>query len=147
MQYKLHQRNSDKNNTALYKHAIEFFTSELFTKKQQEKLELSIIIRNIKNNRNNNTYGTCEQVTNYNYKIEINKNLPFHEIIATIGHEMVHAKQGISGKLLYKKYGFIWLGKMYKNLDEYKSFPWELEAKELEIILAKKFMALISKEI
>ena len=143
MQFKIHQRKSDKNNTEIYKKAVEFFVGELLPKSKRDKLKLTIIIKNFKT-KEKTQMGYCSQLSRNSYKVEINKRQPFHSIISSIAHEIIHVKQGVIGKLTNKDEGFVWQGKMYKNVDigehnVYINTPWELEAYKLEPQLTEKF--------
>lgn len=143
MLVKIHQRKSDKNNTELYKKAVEFFADELLTKSQKDKLKLAIIIKKFKG-KEKSDIGYCDQKSRYEYKVEINKDKPFHSIISAIAHEFIHITQGVKNKLIMNKEGFIWKNRMYKNVDianeeDYIDTPWELEAYKLEPKLTEKF--------
>lgn len=146
MQIKLHQRKSDKSNTELYRKAVEFFAEQLLPKTKRERLKLSIVFKKFKGKNYKNDFGSCNQIdgSRNKYKIEINNIHPFHSIIATLAHEMVHVKQGVYGKLIEKKVGFVWKGTLYKNVDMkdtdvYNATEWEQEAYQLEQVLTKKF--------
>ena len=138
---KIHQRNSDKNNTELYKSAIEMFADLLIPKTKQEKLKLSLIIKNW---ADDDDLGEIHQISRNNYKIYINKNSPFNKIINTIAHEMVHVRQGVNKQLTMVANGFIWKGDRYINIDfdnteVYNQYPWEIEANSESIDLTLKF--------
>lgn len=60
---------------------------------------------------------------------------PYDEIILTLCHELVHAKQFISGELTEDSK---WMGESLRHLD-IKDHPWEHEAFKLEKILYDKY--------
>jgi hypothetical protein len=147
MQFKLHQRKSDKGNTLLYKKAIEFFVDALLSKTKQNKLKIKIIIKNFKKNPNKEL-GNCAQVNRYNYIIEINKNQSFPSVISTLAHEISHVRQGVMGKLVMTTIGFVWNGKLFKSVDidnasVYNDSAWEKEAFSNEVKLTKIFFKTI----
>lgn len=78
-------------------------------------------------------YGYCDiKLKNY---IEINichyrNNL--NEIIVTLCHELIHAKQFIDGRLQSKNFNIFWNGYNYSTT-EYLSRPWEIEAYEKQL--------------
>jgi hypothetical protein len=149
MQVKIHQRNGDKNNTDLYRKAVQFFIDELIPKTKQEDLALSVVFKKF-TGIYKNEFGGCEQLARNKYKIEINSLKTFIEEISSLAHEIVHVKQGVMGKLVMKDVpdGFIWKGKLYKSVDIRKNnlyndekLEWENEANELERVLVQKFFS------
>lgn len=142
MQLKIHQRKGDKNNTILYRRAVQFFADELLSKAKQNKLTLTLVFKKFKG-ESKHEFANAAQINRYNYKIEINKEKPFHAIISSIAHEMVHLRQGVLGKLIMTITGFKWNGVLYKESEipenEYFDQPFEAEAYALEVELSKKF--------
>jgi hypothetical protein len=61
--------------------------------------------------------------------------LPYDEIVLTLCHELVHAKQFIKGELTED---LKWMGKSLRHLP-IKDHPWEHEAYNLEKILYNKY--------
>jgi hypothetical protein len=140
MHLKIYQRKGDTNNKLLYEKAIYFFANQLLSKSKQDKITLTVVLKQFKG-VNKGEFATVEQLSRYNYKMEINKLKPFHAIISTIAHEMTHVKQGVLGKLVLGNTGFKWNGKMYKDADlaDDQDPPYEAEAYALEPILCAKF--------
>lgn len=66
--------------------------------------------------------------------IYIRKSDDFDEMMATLAHEMVHAKQYILGDLVD---GYLWKGEDYTDC-AYKHQPWEQEAEFMEMELFEK---------
>lgn len=152
MDIKLYQRGGDRTNFELYKKAIQFYADELIPKTKQKKLK---IILRFKKYKTMDDCGYMYEIAPNHYKISINKELHFPYIISTLAHEMVHVKQGVMGALRLNKIGFVWKGKMHKNIDnmkpeeveKYNSMPWEKEAFQLEQELTKKFFKVVLNEI
>ena len=76
--------------------------------------------------------GACDQEFDGDILIELNaKNMGSH-LCTTIGHELVHARQFISGQLEYNnriKY-YTFEGERHRYI--YRKQPWELEAYALQ---------------
>jgi hypothetical protein len=68
--------------------------------------------------------------------ISINPKMSVKEIIVTLFHELVHAKQYLKGELVNKDDGspFKWKGKIFHEhfTIPYVDLPWEKEAYDLE---------------
>jgi hypothetical protein len=65
-----------------------------------------------------------------------NIKLSQKEIMISIAHEMIHAQQIASGRMLDKHNHIKFDGEYYfKNSIAYKDMPWEIEAYELEEII------------
>lgn len=145
MKLKIHQRKSDKNNSILYRKAVEFFVCELLSKANQEALTLSISFKKFRG-KDKEDHGETDQISRYNYKMEINNTKPFHSIISTLAHECVHVKQGVKGWLECKAAmpDIKWKKASYDvdnmSTEEYNNLEWEAEARSLEIELTQKFL-------
>jgi hypothetical protein len=63
------------------------------------------------------------------------EKLPYEEIMQTLAHEMVHAKQYLRGELC--GYSMSWKGKKPRNYS-YDNAPWEREAYKREEELYKR---------
>ena len=72
--------------------------------------------------------------------------LSYEEILVTIGHELVHANQYLTGQLIPPDdpNGFdIWRGVEYRYLPEDEvNMPWEIEAVRLEREIYEKFVVI-----
>lgn len=89
-------------------------------------------------------HGYCHG-DNETVEIEIAKNaypleggtkirpLGFLEIMKTLAHELVHAKQFLRGELIMSD-NFVWKGRLANNWS-YENQPWEKEAERLEDVL------------
>lgn len=67
--------------------------------------------------------------------VHVKPNMKRKEIIATLFHEMVHAKQYLNGELVsgVGKNPSLWKGK--ECVASYAETPWEQEAYELEAVM------------
>lgn len=82
-----------------------------------KKCTINIELKNLKGYD-----GTCLDVENRDYIIEVDKRLSLGDnFLTTIFHEMVHVKQYVR-KELYSECNF------YKTREEYLNLPWEVEA-------------------
>ena len=82
-----------------------------------KKCTINIELKNLKGYD-----GTCLDVENRDYIIEVDKRLSLGDnFLTTIFHEMVHVKQYVR-KELYSDCNF------YKTREEYLNLPWEVEA-------------------
>lgn len=66
-----------------------------------------------------------------------------HEILKTLGHELVHVKQYVTGELNWREVGLTYKGVHYDpdNLREYFELPYEIEAFGRERGLLVSFLA------
>ena len=76
--------------------------------------------------------GTCLDIDNRVYEIEVDKRLRGDDFITTIFHEMVHVKQYVH-KELFSEVNFD------SNREEYLKLPWEIEAYKLQEVLLEKW--------
>lgn len=74
--------------------------------------------------------GECVEHSQEYVEIFINQNLEFYELMLTVSHEMIHAKQYILGELTNDT----WLGYDYRcsHSENHPEYPWEKEAYQLE---------------
>jgi hypothetical protein len=76
--------------------------------------------------------GTCEQIDDREYELQIDKTQDYEDFVTCIFHEMVHVKQYIR-KELYSEFVF------WKTREEYLNLPWEIEAYEKQEVLLEKW--------
>jgi len=76
-------------------------------------------------------HGFIGQTNDDSYEAEINSNMSYEETIRSIFHEMVHAHQLFSGKLVVEKSNKYWEGQCFSQC-EYSDSPWEIEAHQKE---------------
>ena len=147
MDIKIYQGSGEKHNLSTFKLAVDFYFKKLFTTLQIQKInKVRIYIKTMEKD-----YGECFDHKNpdgtYDITINIHKNEPFHDIIATLAHELIHVKQVILGFLKYKSSEWYWKGKSYgptpykglSELQQSSKLPWEKEAYDKERTLAKSF--------
>ena len=85
-----------------------------------------------KNYKAEDMLGSCDVETDDDIRIDLNAKMIGSSICKTIAHELVHARQFISGQLKYNvhtKY-FSWEGDKHRYI--YRKQPWELEAYKLQ---------------
>lgn len=92
--------------------------------------------------------GTCERNPDGDFVIRLDKDQHKYEIIRTLGHEMVHVRQYISGQLKdappidydgHKLRLHIWEGTPHLDIGDMNAYfksPWEMEARALESWIA-----------
>ena len=85
-------------------------------------------------------WGYCNGLEDEDYVIEVSSKLSSGDIVETIFHELVHVKQIIDGRL--DDDGRTWKGKTYDTVKTpYKELPWEIEAFELQKLMANEFFS------
>jgi len=101
-----------------------------------------VIFLNFKTNIEDDAQGLCWGDMKKGYceisisRTEEGERLPFEQMMQTIAHEMVHAKQYFRGEL--NSYGSrVWKGRNAEGW-KYENQPWEREAFRLEEKLYKK---------
>ena len=85
-----------------------------------------------KKGRTEDTLGSCDVEYDGDILIELNARQSIRTLYTTIAHELVHARQFISGKLAYDtkiKY-FTYEGVKHRYI--YHKQPWEIEAYKLQ---------------
>lgn len=127
---------NDKGLTKLIKQAARFYAYQLIPE-HYDQIFLDIYATKMKAD------GTCLQLDNYDYEIEINKNISFECMMITLAHEMIHLKQyatkELKSKIVKGNEVDVWKGVKYKNM-KYNDQPWEQEATDLEQELYHKFL-------
>ena len=111
-----------------------FYANKLMTPRMVDSIELVINVHNDYHKRTGylgDVMPVDDEITNRPKKFEINLDWPkrFKRMLISLGHEMVHVKQYVDGRLEHGSSG-IWLGTMCE--DKYEDLPWEIEAYELE---------------
>jgi len=84
-----------------------------------------------KNYKNNDMLGSCDMEFDNDIVVDLNAKA-MNSLCKTIGHELVHARQFLSGQLQYNtriKY-FTYEGDKHRYI--YRRQPWELEAYALQ---------------
>ena len=76
--------------------------------------------------------GTCEQIDDREYELQIDSKQSYEDFVTCIFHEMVHVKQYIR-KELFSECVF------WKTREEYLNLPWEIEAYEKQEVLLEKW--------
>lgn len=123
------------------KRAVKFYADKLFSKRLKESLDIHVAFVELSDVE----YGYCnpEDDTYRNFLIEINKNLPYEEILISIAHEMGHVKQYAKREL--KDYVYGDKIKFQNEIFElakvgYWRSPWEKDARDIERKLYRAFI-------
>lgn len=91
------------------------------------KCDLNVTLKNMKV-----YHGTCLDIDNREFQIDIDRKLKGDDFITTVFHEMVHVKQIIRGEL-WTECNF------YKTHEEYMSQPHEIEAYHMQEVLLERW--------
>lgn len=81
-----------------------------------------------KKGRTAETLGSCDVEYDDDIQIELNALQPLNTLYSTISHELVHARQFISGKLTYNNRIKYHVYEGVKHRFIYRNQPWEIEA-------------------
>ena len=127
---------NDRGLTKLIKQAAKFYAIQLIPE-HYDHVYLDIYANKIKAD------GTCLQMDDYDFEIEINQKLSFEHMMITLAHEMIHLKQYVTRELKTKvvkgKCIDTWKGVKYRNI-KYDEQPWEHEAMDMEEELYHMFL-------
>jgi hypothetical protein len=93
--------------------------------------------------------GICSKTGTKEISIAVDSALAFPQLLMTLAHEMVHAKQYVRGQYRGElsrngKMKRIWLGKQY--IVEYRKRPWEIEAFRREGELASALVCTVAQK-
>lgn len=138
--------NTKRERISYIRKASKFFLKELNIDTYSYKIFVLVAPHLIKND-NSNGYATktgSREVT-----IVLDSSLDMVEILFTLAHEMVHAKQFVRGQYRSEKarngrYLRYWMGKRV-NVD-YINQPWEREAFRRQGDLVESFVMEVSKK-
>lgn len=118
------------------KSLVRFYIENLINELGMGKLRKPVIVVKFKTNASG-AYGVCDGEKGEYACIDIarvcpvtNRKLGFLEMMQTLAHEMVHARQFIRGEL-NNTGGWAWKGRNANGYD-YDNQPWEKEAFALE---------------
>jgi hypothetical protein len=149
-------KGKDRKHHKIYKTAIQYFLNKLLAKRYQKRIN-SIVVKLVDSLDYGSSRGECrEQITTDGkfdiiFKIVATDDLP--QIISTLAHETVHLKQTVKFELVIfdingEQY-WIWKGKkrkfkkewydVFTSKDQYAKLPWEKEAYDSEMELARSF--------
>jgi hypothetical protein len=141
----------DKKHHPLYIEACTFFINKLMSKKYRNKIG-KIQIKLVDSLDYGKSLGNCTEAVwpdgTMDFYIKI-ANEPITRMVSTMAHEMVHVKQSIKKELIVDGKYWVWKGKRIKYKEswyetftsskEYDKLPWEIEAHDLEMTLARSF--------
>lgn len=152
MQITILPKGKDKKHHAVIKQATCFFLNKLMGKRKQKKIK-SITIRLADSIDYGASRGDCREVIakdgSFDIYFKVLATDPLPEMISTLAHEAVHAKQSVTGELVIDGDDWIWKGrrrayneKWYNGFtykEQYAKLPWETEAYDKEMELARSF--------
>lgn len=103
-------------------------------------IEYVIIDIEFSNDLGSDVWGFCHGDTDSVY-IEIDKNIPYKDMLVTLFHELVHAKQIIEGRLIQAEGNNpnVWMGEEFKG--SYGDQPWEIEAYKLDESMTRSYLS------
>ncbi len=129
-----------------------FYADRLLSSRLSSNIILEFqFIKNL--NQNTGALGFCGWDDDNHrpraFTIEIDRDLIDDELQLglTIAHEMIHLKQYARGELkqMLKNNRYKWKGEMVEeNSVKYRHLPWEIEARELELVLFKEYKKSLS---
>lgn len=127
-------RGGTKTQRNLTEDAARYFIKQLLPRKRS--LYLDIHIHNI---LKEDAVGYCMKVDRDEFELELHNRGSLYEYISTLAHELVHLKQYCKRELVFKHMKQYWMGVNMTDLP-YKKQPWEIEARKLQVSLAKDFI-------
>jgi len=105
------------------------------------------IVYYLKNLKTKRTHGKCIRSSNGKLiTVLLNaKVLPsFKDMAETLGHEMVHVEQYMTGRLARDGYHHVWNGQKHvgrgATYESYRNLPWEIEAFDRQAAEASKIV-------
>ena len=101
-----------------------------------EEMQISLIVAPL-----DGDMGLFTRLADNHYVIILDEGMTSEQQLHTIAHELVHIKQRLDGRLIFKQKKQIWCGTKYKikTEDDYWLAPWEMEARAMEAYLASKW--------
>jgi len=122
----------------ILRNAVEFFASKIFTHNSLYKIHFFI---NVKNKLEQSALGYCSFNNDFNepeFDIEILNTKDIDDMLSTLAHEMVHARQYYRKELKFSNNKNYWKKQEHSEDDGINS-PWEREAYINERILLDLF--------
>lgn len=144
----------DSDVKFLIKESVQYVADKLLSKRLQKNLVIfveqtdDLDIVDI-NGVEKLCSASCEWIDDWvrprEFKLKINNTDDIYETLVSICHEMVHIKQFVKEELKERfcpQSFYSWKGKRIykKDIMDYYKRPWEIEAHELETILANDFV-------
>lgn len=145
-------KGKDRKHHVLIKDATLFFINKLMSKRHSKKIR-KITIRLFDSIDYGMSRGDCREVTyqdgTFDISLKVLSTETFPDMLSTLAHETIHAKQVVTGEFSYEGDIWTWKGKKMRRKDAwYKDFtpeqqrdrlPWETEAYGREKELAKSY--------
>ena len=116
---------------------VEWFVDEYLS-----RYNININVHHCRLINRESVYGWC-WATDCDYRprefdIEMHNQLPIHDYIETLLHELWHVYQHVTGQLKDKYNKRYWKGIDHSETD-YDDQPWEVEALKMEKILVREY--------
>ena len=144
MRIKIIGRSKKKVKHDLIRAACRFYASKLFTPADYKKVKVRIELLDL----DPNLYGEAPyrnpKKTNYNFVVQLRRDMSERILLSTLAHEMGHVRQYCEGDLKFSTsdlYLAKWRGEVYdqRQTEEYWLAPFEIEARGLEDGLTELF--------
>jgi hypothetical protein len=130
--------------------AVKFYVDRYYTKRAKDRCEEILVAFRAGGPADNLAYASCEELYNRlpnEFLIEFNnknRDIPVRDYLITLFHEMTHIKQYAYGHLKLRHGYDIWKGERWDTEkateDDYWAFPWEREARAIELEAYKAFV-------
>ena len=164
MRVRIHARNIDREFRLAMYGMVEYSMVKLIpSKRLRNNLEINVHVRKhaesgeamvdeFANRRNPRSFRVILDPSKMKYNDsgeERSETEVAYEILKTLGHELVHVKQYVTGDLAMKAKGMYWKGELtdIKSMKDYFKSPWEVEAYGLERYLWMNFIDFWSENI
>ncbi len=138
--------NTNPNKVMMLQKSAKFYAKYLNIQKFKYTLYICSAPKMRENDGNN---GVCAKTGEKEISIAVDSQLDFPQMLITLAHEMVHAKQYVRGQYrsVLSRNGRmkkIWLGKQYSVA--YMKRPWEIEAFSRESELAVALVDTVARK-
>lgn len=152
MKINVFPKRKERKHHDIIKEATEFYVNKLIGKRAAKKINL-ITIKLATSIDYGTLRGVCREIIHKDGSMDILIKLDvtdtFPQIISTLAHEMIHAKQSVTEELVIEGDIWKWKGKKMKYKDSWYNdytkeqqcarLPWESEAYSKESALARSF--------
>lgn len=130
MEVKITSQYLNKEQMVVVEDFVQYCIKRFHLNKHQSRIRISICQRVEENDEGNCVFDEskdyCKEIK---IKVRFNKNMK--KTLTVLGHEMIHAKQYITGQLSFIEDKAHWRGENIADL-EYREQPHEIEAFSLE---------------
>ena len=114
---------------------VESFVNSVVKHLKINRLKRDIEINFVDHIDSGRTWGVCygdsDSVVIEVARKDLERKRSFMELMITLGHELVHARQFLRGELKTVNGNNVWKNQLFEKFT-YKTAPWEIEAHEAE---------------